>query len=422
MENLIAKYLQTHTLDQLKEEYGIKYNIFNTGKSHDLVCFSYSQIDSPKTDPIVRFSRGLVLEKDTWKIVNYPFYRFYNFEEVFDERSKFNWDKAYATQKIDGSLISYFFYENDWYMATRSIIGGENRITTNLYSFKDLFLKAISPLSESAFQKYLSESWLEGSVCFTFELVSEYHQIVTPYKETKMYLIGARYLGEDTNDFKKYQELNINDVYNLFNSKLKEIILFPRVLSLVDESGKFRGFEEMKSLAEAGTAIDEGYVVIDWSTIDKTSMSFPRIKVKNSAYVALHHLRSSIEGEDAGISYHKILNILFKHEEDEFLSVLPQYKDIFDKINSHWIAFVDYMNNITSDNKFKEFMKISKSDEKQKYQKDFALYINDKKFKHIFFSMYNNQIDTWYQVIEDILTKKSPDIVFKPMWEEIKSW
>lgn len=422
MENLIANYLQTHSLDQLKEEYGIKYNIFNTGKSHDLVCFSYSQIDSPKTDPIVRFSRGIVLEKDTWKIINYPFYRFYNFEEVLEERSKFNWDKAYATQKIDGSLISYFYYDNDWYMSTRSIVGGENRITTNLYSFKDLFLKAISPLTESEFQKYLSESWLDGSICFTFELVSEYHQIVTPYNNTKMYLIGARYLGDDTTDFQKYQELNITDVYNMFNSKLKDIIIIPKVISLVDESGKFRGFEEMKALAEAGNAVDEGYVVIDWSTIDKISMSFPRIKVKNSAYVALHHLRSSIEGEDSGISYHKILNILFKHEEDEFLSVLPQYKDIFDKINSHWLAFVDYMNNIAADKKFIEYMKISKTADKQKYQKEFALYINDKKFKHIFFAMFNNKIDTWYDVIENTLTKKLPDTVFKPMWDEIKSW
>lgn len=422
MKNLLAEYLQTHSLEQLKEEYGIKASIFQTGKSHDLVCFSYSQIDSPKTNPIVRFSRGLVLEKDTWNIINYPFYRFFNFEEVLDERSKFNWDKAVASQKIDGSLISYFFYEGDWYMSTRSVIGGENRITTNLFSFKDLFVKAISPLSEQEFQANLSEAWIDGSICFTFELVSEYHQIVTPYKETKMYLIGARYMGDDTDDFKKYQELNIIDVYNTFNSKLKEIILVPNHIPLVNESGQFRGFEEMKALAEAGNATDEGYVVVDWSSIDSDSMSFPRIKVKNSAYVALHHLRSSIEGEDAGISYHKILNILFKHEEDEFLAVLPQYKDIFEKINNHWLSFVNYMNVIVAEQKFKEYMCIARSNDKSKYQKEFALYINEKKFKYIFFAMFNKNISTWCEVIEGMINKKSPDTVFKSIWDEIKSW
>lgn len=421
MKNYLAEYLANHSLEQLQEDYGIKSNVFVTGKSHDLVCFSYSQIDSPKTDPIVRMSRGLVLEKDTWKIVSYPFYRFFNFEEVLEERLNFHWDKSVATEKIDGSLISYFYYNGSWYMSTRSMIGGENRITTNLYSFKDLFLKSISPLSEEEFQAELNKNWPEGSICFTFELVSNYHQIVHPYQDTKLYLIGARYLGENTNDFQKYQELKFVDVYNMFSSKLKDIILCPKVISLVDDSGKFRGFDEMKALAEAGNAVDEGYVVTDWSNFMPDSMSFPRTKVKNSAYVALHHLRSSIEGDEEGISFHKILNICFKQEQDEFLAVLPQYTDIFKKVQEKWLDFVDYMNAMVSDTKFKELFENSKTENKEKCRKEFALYVKDKKFNSIFFSMYNHNFDSWYSVIEDIIKKKSPDNFFKSLWDNIKN-
>ena len=87
MINFLKEYLQNHSLEDLKNEYGIK-----SSEYEGLVIFSYSQIDSPKTDPIVRMSRGIVLEKDTWEIVAYPFYRFFNFEEVLEERNKFNWD------------------------------------------------------------------------------------------------------------------------------------------------------------------------------------------------------------------------------------------------------------------------------------------------------------------------------------------
>lgn len=416
MINYIKEYLQTHTLEQLKEEYGIKYNEYE-----NLVIFSYSQIDSPKTEPIVRMARGIVLEKDTWEIVAYPFYRFFNFEEVLEERNKFNWDNAVSTEKIDGSLLQLFQYKNKWYISTRSMIGGENRITSNLYSFKDLFNMAISPFTEEEFYNEISKDWLDHSICFTFELVSPFHQIVTPYKENKLYIIGARYLGEDTTDLKKYQELKFEDIYNSFSNKLKSVIACPKVISLRNESGKFRGFEEMKKLSESGNATDEGFVVVDYSSLDNNSMSFPRTKVKNSAYVALHHLRSSIEGDDEGISYHKILNIIFKHEEDEFLSVLPQYKDIFENVKIKWQIFVDYMNNITSNNTFKYLMLMSKDVvTKNEFQKAFALHVKNFKFCDIFFTMYNKGFNTWYEVIENYINTKSADTIFKNLWTKIK--
>lgn len=418
MINFLKEYLQNHSLEDLKNEYGIK-----SSEYEDLVIFSYSQIDSPKTDPIVRMSRGIVLEKDTWEIVAYPFYRFFNFEEVLEERNKFNWDKVVSTEKIDGSLMQTFYYKNKWYVSTRSMIGGENRITTNLYSFKDLFNMAITPFSEEEFYNEISKDWIPGTISFTWELVSPFHQIVTPYKENKLYLIGARYLGEDTNNLKKYQELKFEDVYNSFSDKLKSVVKCPKIISLIDENGKFRGFEEMKKLSESGNATDEGFVVVDYSTIDNNSMSFPRTKVKNSAYVALHHLRSSIEGEDDGISYHKILNILFKHEEDEFLAVLPQYKDIFEKVNFKWINFVNYMNNVMTNPIFKQMMEMAKdSNKKKEFQKEFALFVKNLDFSDIYFAMYNKGFKDWYEVIENQINIKSADTIFKRLWLKIKDW
>jgi hypothetical protein len=134
-------------------------------------------------------------------------------------------------------------------------------------------------------------------------------------------------------------------------------------------------------------------------------------------------LRSSIEGEEDGISYHKILNILFKHEEDEFLAVLPQYKDIFEKVNSKWINFVNYMNNVMSNPIFNQMMEMSKdSNKKKEFQKEFAIFVKNLDFSDIYFAMYNKGFKDWHEVIENQINTKSADTIFKRLWLKIKDW
>jgi hypothetical protein len=63
----LQKYLRAgKTPEDLKEELGIK---FYEHPSLPLVGFKYHQIDSPKTNEIVRECRGIVLEKNTWNLV-----------------------------------------------------------------------------------------------------------------------------------------------------------------------------------------------------------------------------------------------------------------------------------------------------------------------------------------------------------------
>ena len=48
----------------------------------NLVLFKYSQIDSDFFNPIVQECRGIILEKDTWRVVAYAFRKFGNFGEA----------------------------------------------------------------------------------------------------------------------------------------------------------------------------------------------------------------------------------------------------------------------------------------------------------------------------------------------------
>lgn len=73
----VQKYLRSgKTLKDLKSELGIIFSEYE-----NLVILNYSQIDSPKFHPITMECRGLILEKDTWDIVSFPFRRFFNENE-----------------------------------------------------------------------------------------------------------------------------------------------------------------------------------------------------------------------------------------------------------------------------------------------------------------------------------------------------
>lgn len=400
MINWIKRYLDVdcssiNRLDELKDQLGISYSI-----TDNLVIFSYSQINSPKTDPIVRMSRGIVLEKDTWNIVSMPFYRFYNFEEVPEEREKFNWDKSVATTKVDGSLISLCNYNNKWYISSRSKIGGENKVGDNIHTFMDLFKMAIEPLTFDQFTKFLNPNY-----CYTFELVSPFNRIVTEYKETKIYLIGCR---DRLNDF---NEIQFKEVYDNFDQKLKDIILIPEIIPLVNEKGEFRGFEEMKAMANGLNQMDEGFVVTDFSHL--VDGNFPRTKVKNSAYVALHHLRGTLD--NGSITYHNILNIAYKNEVDEVCSSLPHYANIINDVQkkyNNWIK--DFNKEIDS---IKEYFAISDIFNNPILKKEFALKVKDMKYSKIYFPMLKIHSTDIRAYIDMLLSTKAADTVFKSLWE-----
>lgn len=403
MKNLIKEYFESgKNLEDLKNELGISSNSFD-----DLIVLNYSQIDSPKTDPLVRMCRGIVIEKDTWNIVHYPFYRFYNFEEVIEERKKFNWDKAVATQKIDGSLWGVFNYNGEWYISSRSQIGGFNKTNFGEITFGDIFDRAIHPFSRDEFF-----ACLDKNLDYTFELVSPYNQIVTPYSECEIYLIGLR---NKSNNFSEISLIDAEKIEHIAALIKAEIIKIPKIVPLMDNNGKFRGFEEMKNFAEAGESTDEGFVVVDWSSYDDEMGAFPRVKVKNSSYVALHHLRGTVE--NGSLNYANILNIIFKNEQDEVLATFPAFENLFSEVEEKYNKFMCAFNN--SFEKVKSFFELSAEKRFDKdIKKEFAMKV-DKQFSSFLFFMFNKNINSIHKAIEIMANNK--DSFWKKFWEDYVS-
>lgn len=390
MRNLVKEYIiiSGKTFNDLKSEYGISSNFFD-----NLICLSYSQIDSPKTEPIVRQCRGLVIDKNTLDIVHYPFYRFYNFEEVLEERQKFNWKKSFALEKIDGSLCGCFFHNEKWYISSRSQIGGNNALS-NFITFGEIFDRALGMSRDEFFSK------LDKNIDYTFELVSPLNIIVTPYNETKLYLIGAR---DKNNDF---NELNIEDI-DISNLPLN----LPKKFSLVDNNGNFKGFEEMKNMANSlPNSTDEGFVVVDYSNYDNEFGYYPRIKVKNSAYIALHHLRGTIE--NGSWNYGNILEIIWKNEQDEVLSTFPHFKQYFDEVEIKCNKFLNEINKEI--NSLSYYFNLSMDKRRDgDIKKEFALK-NKNKFSSLLFLMFNTGLSLNEIIKRNNLTKKN---YFKDLWD-----
>src|SRR5581483_8555835 len=76
-----------------------------------LIGFKYDQIDSPKTDPIVKEARGIVLGKCTWNVIAKPFNRFFNLGEDQENFKDFDWNDFTCYTKEDGSLMIVYFYD-----------------------------------------------------------------------------------------------------------------------------------------------------------------------------------------------------------------------------------------------------------------------------------------------------------------------
>lgn len=207
-------------------------------------------------------------------------------------------------EKVDGSkmLVWYNKYEQYWQVSTSSQLDAKNAPVGDFgISFRDLFDRA---LNKYIFPNYVSLfEYLDKGFCYTFELVSPESRIVVPYKKDALYLIGMRdiftfeeldpanfEISKFINKPKSYPLKNLNDCFNKVNSM---------------------GYDE------------EGFVVVD--------KHWKRIKVKSPAYVSAHYLKNNGVNSRA-----RILSIIEKNEQSEFLGLFPEYTELFNEIETKY--------------------------------------------------------------------------------------
>lgn len=295
----VQQYLRSgKTLADMTAEFAIKVTRHAT---LPLVILNYDQIDSrPKTHPIIRECRCLVLEIDTWNCIAKSFNRFFNSGEDFENFMQFDWSNFTIQEKLDGSLIVLFWYRGQWIVCTRGTFG-DGLCGDSGKTWRELFLETMRR----------DPKILPPTVSYVFEFCSIWNKNVRLYPEAKVYLLSA---------------------FNTYLDGQEPITEYPPSWSnIVAESSdidrpqtyKFKSMDEIAAFISEKEQTDktyEGVVIRDSNDV--------RFKVKSETFVALHHLK-----DNGNITNPKrLVPLVLNGEIDEVVNYLPEIKEHATKI------------------------------------------------------------------------------------------
>ena len=327
-------------MEQLEQELGIKVKEY---AAEGLYVFNYSQIDSPKTNPIVMECRGLILTND-FEVVCRPFDRFFNYGEALEVTGDFSFESSVVCSKEDGSLVKVYFWDGDWRVATRGTAFAESENYTGEV-FQNLILDAFGVDSLETFSDRCAEV-LDTDYTYIFEYTSPKNRVVTQYSEDCMYLLGARNnaTGEEIFGPEELEWL-AEDLRGIAYFEVQRPKLY-----------KFDSEADMVKFAKGLSDLSEGIVALD-------PVSGIRLKVKAEFYVQVHHLRGECVPTPK-----KIRKLIVTNEVEEYLAYFPEDRDLFTPYAIAWSSLLGHADTVFSLHNGLES------------QKDFALAVKDYSF------------------------------------------
>jgi len=162
----ILKEQNINTFEEVKnlvsnEPYNLKVK-----EDGNLYMITYNHNDD-NLSPLVKQCRGLILEKDTNKIVCYSFNKMC---ENVDELDK---NTIKVEDSIDGTQIRLFFYNGEWRYSTTRCIDAKKAYWISKKSFYEMFMEAVGDK--------LDYETLNKNYCYAFVLAHPENRIVVHY-------------------------------------------------------------------------------------------------------------------------------------------------------------------------------------------------------------------------------------------------
>ena len=352
----LQKFLQTNKPEEMTAKYGVA--VKRHPKYPNLVLFKYSQIESPMGEKIVQECRGIILdESKNWSVVSYPYNKFFNHGE--GHAAPIDWASARVFEKVDGSLMTLYWYDNQWQVASSGSPDAGGEVYGTNISFKDLFWKVWNELG----YKFPDGAWMD--LCFMFELCTPYNKIVVQHTKNRIVFHGGRYLIPE-----EYKELPYNGILGMSMAHGWEVVKsYP--LGNIDDV--------LKTLESIPPTEGEGYVVCD--------ANFNRIKVKTPQYVALHHMRD-------GMGSRRMLELVRSNETEVFLNYFPEFKSMHAQVKEKYNALVAELQAAWDKVKDMDYGEEGSVDHQKSCRKEFALAIKNVPFNGVLFALRNKQVES----------------------------
>ncbi|MDJ1494675.1 RNA ligase [Cytophagaceae bacterium DM2B3-1] len=359
MELQVQTFLRSKSLNDLTTQYGIRANRHK--QYPHLVQLKYDQLESSMREPVVQECRGIILdESNNWEIVSFPFKKFFNYDEFY--ASTIDWTQARVYEKIDGSIMTLYFYNGAWHIASASLPDASGQIRDQTFTMSELFWNT---WKSKGYELPTDTDW-----CYVFELTSPYTQIVVPYTENNLTLIGAR-------NTKTLQEE------------------FPEIITAKYKWDAVPSFPltKLEEVLEAGKQLNpmkqEGFVVCD--------ANFNRVKIKSLQYVSIGFLR----GIEDKTTHRYLLEIIKTNEGSEFLSYMKEYTEPYQKLKLKYDALISELE--THWNQIKDI----------EDRKTFGISASSTKIPGVFFQLRDQKVHSVKTYLYEMKTQALLDILNK---------
>ena len=245
----------------------------------------------------IRKTRGIILDKDTKKIISYPLEGKISLD-MFKQNIK--WEDIVIEESIDGTLINMYYYNNKWNYSTNSTLNA-SCYWNSKKSFKELFKETLRTYD---FNKKI----LNKNYTYSFILCHPDTRNVTFYKKARIYHILSRNLVTG-----KEVSLNLN-------------IPKPKILKLDDINNiNCHSYKDLFSYCAKLPYNKEGVMLF---SKDRTF----RTKIKGKKHIMVRNIR----GNHCNTYYTILESIRYNKNNrlNKLLKYFPEYKETYNTIKN----------------------------------------------------------------------------------------
>ena len=273
-----------------------KENNFKVKKSEKLFLIKYMKkfLNSDNIGSYGRY-RSVITDGETIvAMAPQKSYKFNDFKETNQMKD------CIIQEFIEGTMINCFYFNNEWVISTRSVIGADCRFNKEGKTFLEMFNDG---LDEIGFNLNL----LDPQYSYSFVLQHPENRIVVPFELPNIFLVEIYY--------KQNLDMIPQDIYSDQFKIMEKYFKFPAILP-----NNFQSWDEIKLAFQDCDYKTLGCVI-------KNKETNERSKIRNQNYEFVRQLR----GNSPKIQF-LYYNLRKNHKIGEFLRYFPEYKDKFAKL------------------------------------------------------------------------------------------